>query len=59
MLLWKRHSKLLNIMSMALSTDGYKMINQLDQKKKKKRNVWFIFLRILKVIIIFISASLD
>jgi hypothetical protein len=44
---------------MALSTDGYKMINQLDQKKKKKRNVWFIFLRILKVIIIFISASLD
>ena len=59
MFLWKRHSKLLNIMSMALSTDGYKMINQLDQKKKKKRNVWFIFLRILKVIIIFISASLD
>ena len=59
MFLWKRHSKLLNIMSMALSTDGYKMINQLDQKKKRKRNVWFIFLRILKVIIIFISASLD
>ena len=59
MFLWKRHSKLLNIMSMALSTDGYKMINQLDQKKKRKRNVWFTFLRILKVIIIFISASLD
>ena len=38
---------------MVLSTDGYEMINQHD-RKKRKRNTWFIFLRIIKVIIIYI-----